>query len=118
VTAQAPQVFPVGDPAKGIGELGLPALEPRALSPSQVRSLKNVCDRLERFHQKKGGRWTGASPAPLKQQSRPVRDRAIVSVLLSTGLRREELVQLDLDQVSPNMVAGLRKAHQTQPQHP
>jgi site-specific recombinase XerD len=33
-------------------------------------------------------------------------------VLLSTGLRREELVQLDLEQVSPNTVAGLRKARQ------
>ena len=112
VAAQAPNVFPVGDPAKGVGELGLPALEPRALTPGQVRSLKNVCDRLERFHQKKGDRWTGNGPAPLKKQSRPLRDRAIVSVLLSTGLRREELVQLDLDQVSPNTVAGLRHARQ------
>ncbi|MDQ3549312.1 MAG: site-specific recombinase, partial [Chloroflexota bacterium] len=84
VAAQAPSVFPVGDPAKGVGELGLPALEPRALTPGQVRSLKNVCDRLERFHQKKGDRWTGNGPAPLKKQSRPLRDRAIVSVLLST----------------------------------
>ena len=57
VHAQAPQLFPVGDPAKGIGELGLPPLEPRALSESQVRSLKNLCDRLERFHQLRGQRW-------------------------------------------------------------
>ncbi len=112
VATQAPRVFPVGDPAKGIGELGLPALEPRALAPSQVRSLKNVCDRLERFHQKKGSRWTGAGPAPLKKQSRPLRDRAIVYVLLSTGLRREELVQLDIEQVTPQTVDGLRKARQ------
>jgi hypothetical protein len=34
VAAQAPLVFPVGDPAKGIRELGLPPLEPRALSPA------------------------------------------------------------------------------------
>lgn len=112
VAAQAPGVFPVGDPAKGIGERGLPALEPQALMPSQVRSLKNVCDRLERFHQKKGARWTGSGLAPLKKQSRPLRDRAIIYVLLSTGLRREELVQLDLDQVSPNTVEGLHKARQ------
>jgi Phage integrase, N-terminal SAM-like domain len=49
-----PNIFPVGDPAKGIGELSLPPLEPRALSPEQVRSLKNLCDRLERFHMVKG----------------------------------------------------------------
>ena len=63
VAAQAPEVFPVGDPAKGIRELGLPPLEPRALSPAQVRSLKNLCDRLERFHRLKGKRWAnGGSP--------------------------------------------------------
>src|SRR5947199_3095135 len=45
-----PDLFPVGNPAKGIGELGLPPLEPRALTPDQVRSLKNICGRLERFH--------------------------------------------------------------------
>src|SRR3954470_20207419 len=61
VAAQAPQVFPVGDPAKGIRELGLPPLEPRALSPAQVRSLKNLCDRLERFHRLKGQRWATGS---------------------------------------------------------
>ncbi len=32
-----PDLFSVGDPAKGIGELGLPPLEPRALNPDQVR---------------------------------------------------------------------------------
>lgn len=40
VTAQAPGLFPAGDPAKGIKELRLPPLEPRALSEAQVRSLK------------------------------------------------------------------------------
>ncbi|MBA2362358.1 MAG: tyrosine-type recombinase/integrase [Chloroflexia bacterium] len=39
-----------------------------------------------------------------------MRDRAIVYVLLSTGLRREELVRLDLDQVVPNASSMLRKA--------
>lgn len=32
VHAQSPHLFPVNDPAKGIGELALPPLEPRALS--------------------------------------------------------------------------------------
>src|SRR2546430_7007371 len=44
VHVQAPGLFPVGDPAKGIGELGLGPLEPRALRPAQVQSLKNLCD--------------------------------------------------------------------------
>src|SRR5688500_17967714 len=33
VAVQAPTVFAVGDPAKGVRELGLPPLEPRALRP-------------------------------------------------------------------------------------
>jgi integrase len=113
VHAQAPHLFAVGDPAKGISELGLPPLEPRTLSPEQVRSLKSVCDRLERFHQLRGRRWT-KSPEQLRVRAtgRPVRDRAIVYVLLSTGLRREELVNVDLDQVSPNSPTDLRRARQ------
>jgi integrase len=119
VHAQVPLLFAVGDPAKGIGELGLPPLEPRALSPEQVRSLKNLCDRLERFHLKRGRRWTAGRPArtvppvpPVRATGRPWRDRAIVYVLLSTGLRREELVRLDLAQVEPNTPALLRSVRQ------
>lgn len=91
VHAQAPRLFPVGDPAKGIGELGLGPLEPRALRPAQVQSLKNLCDRLERFHQCRDRRHPGRA-APLRAHGRPWRDRALVFVLLSTGLRREELI--------------------------
>ncbi len=113
VHAQAPHLFAVGDPAKGISELGLPPLEPRTLSPEQVRSLKSVCDRLERFHQLRGRRWT-KTPEQLRVRAtgRPLRDRAIVYVLLSTGLRREELINVDLDQVSPQTPAELRRARQ------
>jgi integrase len=111
VSAQAPRAFALGDPAKGIGELGLPPLEPRALSADQVVSLKNVCDRLPRLHQKRGRRWaTREGGIPLRARSRPWRDRAIVFVLLSTGLRREELVRLDFDQVEPRTPQGLRDA--------
>jgi len=113
VHAQAPHLFAIGDPAKGISERGLPPLEPRTLSPEQVRSLKSVCDRLERFHQLKGRRWTKI-PEQLRVRStgRPLRDWAIVYVLLSTGLRREELVNVDLDQVSPSTPAELRRVRQ------
>jgi|SRR5229473_2939388 len=101
-------VFPAGNPTKGVGELGLPPLEPRALSKEQVRSLKNVCDRLEHFHHLKGRRQKDKHKT--NTHGRPWRDRAIVYVLLSTGLRREELVRLDLDQVEPSHPEALRKA--------
>ncbi len=109
VQAQAPSLFPMGDPAKGIGELALPPLEPRALNEAQVRSLKSVCDRLPRLHQARGRRWQGKAEVPTRVQGRPWRDRAIVFVLLSTGLRREELVRLDLDQVQPHTAQELRQ---------
>jgi integrase len=112
VSAQAPQVFPLGDPAKGISELGLAPLEPRALRPEQVRSLKNVCDRLPRLYQKKGRQWTNQQEIGTHERRRPLRDRAIVYVLLSTGLRREELVNLDLDQLVPATPEALRAARQ------
>src|ERR1700730_9017796 len=106
VSSHAPRLFPFGDPAKGIGELGLPPLEPRALSDAQVRSLKSLCDRLPRLAAKKGRRWQG-KVADVHARRRPWRDRAIVFVLLSTGLRREELVTLDLDQMQPHSAAEL-----------
>ncbi len=114
VHTQAPDLFPAGDPAKGIGELGLGPLEPRALDEEQIRSLKNLCDRLDRFYQYKGRRRASQPGAPVRAQARPRRDRAIVYVLLSTGLRREELIQLDLDQIIPNTPEGLRAARRAQ----
>lgn len=108
VKYHAPHLLPV-DPTKKIKVLGLPPSEPRAYNEDQVRSLKSVCDRLERFHQLKGRKWKGME-APLKAHARPKRDRAIVFTLLSTGLRREELVMLDLEQLQPNDPEQLRQA--------
>lgn len=72
-----------------------------------MRSLKNVCDRLERFHQVKGRRQNkGEGMVPVQAHGRPWRDRAIVYVLLSTGLRRDELV--NLDQIEPSTPEALR----------
>jgi site-specific recombinase XerD len=103
VHARHPQLFPMGDPAKGIRELALPPLEPRTLDADQVRSLKNLCDRLPVYHQRKDG--------TLRATGRPIRDRAIIFVLLSTGLRREELINLNYDQVEPADPALLHTAH-------
>ncbi len=111
VQAHNPRLFPAGDPTRGIGELPLPPLEPRALNDEQVKSLKNLCDRLKPFYRLKGRRRNGRrEEAPLRQHARPLRDRAIVFFLLSTGLRREELVRLSLDQIAPNTPQALRQA--------
>jgi site-specific recombinase XerD len=109
--AHAPQLFPLGDPVKGVAPLALGPLEPRALSSEQLQSLKSLCDRLPRVHQLTGRRWKGRAAAPVRAQSRPWRDRAIIFVLLSTGVRREELIRLDLEQVSPHTSLALRTVH-------
>jgi integrase len=111
VIARDPAALPHGNPCAKVADLPLPPLELRALSPAQVRSLKNVLDRLERFHQHRGRRRRGESG--MHDHSRPLRDRAIVYLLLSTGLRREELVTLDLDQILPNTPTALRAAKKT-----
>jgi len=78
VSAQAPQAFPGGDPTKGIGALGLAPPEPRALRPAQVRTLKSLCDRLDRFHQRRPRRGRRRSrseqePPRLRAHGRPWR---------------------------------------------
>jgi site-specific recombinase XerD len=108
--AHAPaQLLPHGDPTTRVALLRLPAPEPRALSTAQVRTLKNVLDRLDGFHQRTGRRHRGAQPG-LHRHARPLRDRAIVHLLLGTGLRRAELVALDLGQLEPSIPEGLRRA--------
>jgi site-specific recombinase XerD len=111
VQAQAPRAFPNGDPTKGLGELPLPPLEPRALSDQHIQSLKNLCDRLVPFYRLRGRQWAQTDEgAPLRANARPWRDRAIVFVLLSTGLRREELVRVNVDQLQPDTPDDLRQA--------
>ena len=110
VSAQAPGLFATGNPSTGVSVLPLPPLEPRSLTGAQVRSLKNLCDRLERYSQRKGRQRGRGTPPKRHGHSRPVRDRAIVFVLLSTGLRRIELVLLDLDQAQPAQPTRLRTA--------
>jgi integrase len=104
--AQHRDLFACGNPMRDVRELPLPALEPQALSPAQILLLKSVCDRLPRFHERKGRRdiahrrTTQNAPAVHRHaRPYPYRDRAIVYLLLATGLRREELVNLNLDQV-------------------
>jgi site-specific recombinase XerD len=71
-------------------------------------SRRHLLDRLPASTSTRARRRSGAGE--LHGHARPLRDRAIVHTLLSTGLRREELVNLDLDQVTPNTPAALRTA--------
>ncbi len=115
VQSQDQTAFVMGDPTKGIRELPLPPLEPRALDEKQIQSLKNLCDRLVPFYRSKNRKWLQSDgDAPLQAKARPWTDRAMVIVLLSTGLRREELVNLNLSQLSPNSVDALRQARRGQ----
>jgi integrase/recombinase XerC len=101
LTGKAPHLLPMGDPAKGIREIDSLPLVARSLTDRQVDSLKNLCDRLERFYAKRDRKRFKGNVVELRKTSRPNRDRAMVYILLSTGLRREELTEIDLEQVVP-----------------
>ncbi|MGW4796312.1 tyrosine-type recombinase/integrase [Nonomuraea sp. NPDC004297] len=110
ISAHAPEgLLRHGDPTKQVASLPLPAPQPRALAAAQVRTVKNVVDRIETFHELKGRRHRGTA-ARAHAHARPLRDRAIVYLLFGTGLRRAELVGLDLDQLQPADPGRLRQA--------
>ncbi|MET9064092.1 tyrosine-type recombinase/integrase [Streptosporangium sandarakinum] len=112
ITAHAPAgLLRHGDPTKKVAPLPLPlpAPQPRALAAAQIRTVKNIVDRIETFHELKGRRHRGAV-ARAHAHARPLRDRAIIYLLFGTGLRRAELVGLDLDQLEPAEVDRLRQA--------
>ncbi|MER5325096.1 tyrosine-type recombinase/integrase [Streptosporangium roseum] len=74
-----------------------------------MRTVKNIVDRIETFHELKGRRHRGAD-ARAHAHARPLRDRAIIYLLFGTGLRRAEVVGLDLDQLEPADPGRLRQA--------
>ncbi|MFB4267818.1 tyrosine-type recombinase/integrase [Nonomuraea sp. GTA35] len=114
ISAHAPAaLLPGGDPTKRVEPLRLPAPEVRALNAAQVRTVKNVLDRLESFHQLTGRRHRGdggrAATGATHRHARPLRDRAIVHTMLGTGLRRAEIAGLDLAQLQPRDPEQLRR---------
>ena len=109
ITVHAPAgLLRHGDPTKKVEPLPLPAPQVRALAGPQVRTVKNVLDRIEGFHQLNGRRHRGQALA-VHRHARPLRDRAIVHLILGTGLRRGEITGLDLAQLDPADPAGLRR---------
>ena len=110
ITVHAPAgLLRHGDPTKKVEPLPLPAPQVRALAGPQVRTVKNVLDRIEGFHQLNGRRHRGDQAPAVHRHARPLRDRAIVHLILGTGLRRAEVTGLDLAQLDPADPAGLRR---------
>ncbi|MFD0591023.1 tyrosine-type recombinase/integrase [Paenibacillus sp. GCM10027627] len=111
IRKRVPHLLPE-DPAKGKGlkDIQLPAPDIRALTDPQLRSLINLLDRLERFYMMKGRKWANEPCPPLRKNARPKRNRAIVYLFLASGIRREMMVNIDIDQVEPNDPDALRAA--------
>jgi site-specific recombinase XerD len=110
ITVHAPAgLLRHGDPTKKVEPLPLPAPQVRALAGPQVRTVKNMLDRIEGFHQLNGRRHRGDQAPAVHRHARPLRDRAIVHLILGTGLRRAEVTGLDLAQLDPADPAGLRR---------
>ena len=96
IQIRSPQLL-AANPMKGVTMVrAQPETEAKALMPRQIVSLQNIADRLPLLHTRKN--------------ARPYRDRAIVYVLLSTGLRRHELVGIDLNQLIPHNIEKLKIA--------
>jgi site-specific recombinase XerD len=94
LTIRAPQLLQT-NPMRGVSMVrAKPETEGKALTSRQIISLKNIADRLPLLHDRKN--------------ARPYRDRAIIYFLLSTGLRRHELVGVDLAQLIPNDLEELK----------
>ena len=73
ITVHAPAgLLRHGDPTKKVAPLRLPAPQARALSGAQVRTVKNVLDRIEGFHQL-GGRRLAAADTPRRCTGMPGR---------------------------------------------
>lgn len=102
------RLLPHGDPTLRVDMCRLPAPEARALADAQVRTVKNVLDRLDSFHQLTGREHRGQQPRT-HRHARPLRDRAIINLMLGTGLRRAEVTGLDLIQLEPSEVSELRR---------
>jgi site-specific recombinase XerD len=110
ITVHSPAgLLPYGDPTKKVDPLRLPAPQVRALSGAQVRTVKNVLDRIEGFRELDGRRHRGSAGRAVHRHARPLRDRAIVHLILGTGLRRAEVTGLDLSQLDPAAPAELRR---------
>jgi site-specific recombinase XerD len=111
ITVHAPAgLLRHGDPTKKVDPLRLPAPQVRALSGAQVRTVKNVLDRIEAFHELDGRRHRdGRTARAVHRHARPLRDRAIIHLILGTGLRRAEVTGLDLAQLDPAAPDELRR---------
>ena len=112
IEAVRPGFFQMGNPCARIKELPLPAVRANTLTPDQVISFKSVLLRLPALYARHGLRYVQRQQkkqqAPKAQaRSRPYRDRAIVELMLSTGVRREELVMLDLTHLELSASATL-----------
>ena len=65
ITVHAPAgLLRHGDPTKKVDLLRLPAPQVRALAGPQVRTVKNMLDRIEGFHQLNGRRHRGGGRRP------------------------------------------------------
>lgn len=109
VAAQAPGLLANGNPSTGLGPAAAGATRPvGGPECARLRTCATACLGSASV----GPRWVRepGTAVPIRAHRRPWRDRAIVYLLLSTGLRREELARVDLDQLDPASPDRLRKA--------
>jgi site-specific recombinase XerD len=95
--------FPLGDPMDKLRALptaSLLAVE-RAITPAERRRLLDAADLLLQVggRSRDRGRYRRLQDRPRHKGHRPYRNRAVVYLLIETGMRRAAVVDLDLEDV-------------------
>lgn len=101
-----PSLFPLGDPTKGIKAPTQDALRPKGLDERQVKRVLDaayhrICQvypDAQRIEQLEGSREAWFLKAH-RRMRRPIRDFAIIMLMLNAGLRRQEVCNLTLEQL-------------------
>lgn len=107
--------FPLGNPMHKMKQqpVGIGLEIERALTPDERRRLLDYADRLPETEGRSRDRhrYRKQNPVerPRRKSFRPYRDRAIIYTLIETGMRRQAVTKIDLDNIDGKRIKVLEK---------
>ena len=109
-----PDLFPLGDPTKGVKPPTQDALRPKGLTERQVKRILDAAYHLicqaypdERLAKLEADREAWYKKAH-RRMRRPIRDYAIIMLLLNGGLRRSEVCDLNLEHLKGRHLRNIK----------
>ncbi len=88
----------IGDPFERISRLDVPALEAKRFTEAELEALTTTARNLVGTEVSRDVARYRLGEAPARKTARPQRDYTLFSLLLGSGLRVSEVINLDLDQ--------------------